>query len=73
MIVPASAIAGFDLIGRRQEDGKLKLGKDGEGEELDDWPTEVLLCGTVWTLERVSKQTWVKPSNLKNLEWGIYV
>lgn len=45
-------LAGFDLAGRRDADGKLHayLGES----TLDEWPQEVTLCGNTYTLEDVT-------------------
>lgn len=46
-------LAGFDLAGQRQPNGKLKayLGDS----VLDEWPDTVTLCGNTYTLEDVVK------------------
>lgn len=73
-LVRHTDLAGFDLIGRRQEDGTLKLGPFGEGEQLDDWPEEAEILGKVFILEEVKKQDGPKvPENKRDVEWGIYV
>ena len=67
-------LAGFDLIGRRQDDGSIRLGARGEGEALPDWPEEVELLGNVYTLEEVKKQNGPQvPIGNRDIEWGIYV
>lgn len=63
-------LAGIDLIGRRTEDGSLRLGVLGQGKSLPDWPKEIDVLGTIFTLEEVKI---VEKPNDANLEWGIYV
>ena len=57
-------LAGFDLAGRRQEDGTIKLYLTDR--VIDDWPKEITFHGPTYTLEKV-----VKGKN--GYESGIYV
>ena len=45
--------AGFNLSGKRGEDGKLH--PFGSGESMDDWPLEIEWQGNVYCLEDVVK------------------
>ncbi len=72
-------IAGVDLIGYRQPDGKIQLGSSPKnGTLLDDFPKSILVQGVVYTLEFIKKNDG-EPGHLpanhpgKNIEWGIYV
>ena len=47
-------LAGFDLAGQRLPNGKLQSFGFREGL-LDDWPEEVVLFGSTYTLEEVIK------------------
>ena len=48
-------IAGFDLAGQRQKDGALKPYGNVNQNSIPDWPKEVTLFGTTYTLEKVVK------------------
>ena len=58
-------VAGFDLAGKRLPNGKLKSFWSGE-TLLDDWPQEVELFDTTYTLEEVVK-------GVNGYESGVYV
>ena len=72
----AGQIAGFDIIGYRQRDGKVKLG-DENGELVNDFPEEIQTPYGVFTLETIKKNdednTLPEDHPGKNIEWGIYV
>jgi hypothetical protein len=79
MFVPNKyEIAGFQLYGHKQPDGKIKL---GSGRIVDEFPKEAEVCGTVYTLEFVTYNsdgkseeelsTWSESS--KSACWGDYV
>jgi hypothetical protein len=57
-------IAGFDLAGQRLANGRLQA--YGGKSEIDNWPEEVELFGTTYTLEDV-----IKGNN--GYESGVYV
>lgn len=57
-------VAGFDLAGKRLPDGKLQC--YGGVTTIDDWPEEVRLFDTTYTLERVIK-------GVDGYESGVYV
>ena len=58
-------LAGFDLAGQRLPNGKLQSFGFREGL-LDDWPEEVVLFGSTYTLEEVIK-------GKDGYESGVYV
>jgi hypothetical protein len=58
-------LAGFDLAGQRLPNGKLQCYGTGDAV-IDDWPKEVRLFDTTYTLEDV-----VKGNN--GYESGVYV
>jgi hypothetical protein len=58
-------VAGFDLAGKRLPNGKLKSFWSDE-TLLDDWPQEVELFDTTYTLEEVVK-------GVNGYESGVYV
>ena len=58
-------LAGFDLAGKRLTSGKL-LCYGSSDIELDDWPEEVTLFGSTYTLENVIK-------GVEGYESGVYV
>lgn len=66
-------IAGFDLFGRRQEDGTVKIGSN----TYPDFPQECRCEGMTYTLELIKKNK--DEGNLApghpgyDIEWGIYV
>lgn len=78
-------ICGFDMIGTRLENGKLALGFGKNLTIVDDFPSEVMAFGNVYTLEarrlftadnKVKLQYMGEDLNLKNLksrEDGVYV
>lgn len=77
-------IAGVDLSGERQDDGTVKIGtKPNFGPDnrpnLPDFPEEIDVCGTIYTLEFIKKNRDEAPDVVVpghpgyNLEWGIYV
>lgn len=64
-------LAGFDVIGYRQKDGRIALGGHNSpllramdahmGTEItivDAFPEQVELLGAVWTLEYVKENEW---------------
>ena len=57
-------VAGFDLAGRRLSNGKIQC--YGDKITIDDWPQEVELFGTIYTLENVIK-------GVEGYESGVYV
>lgn len=61
-------IAGFEILGYVQPDGKLRLGNEKHGTVVAEFPPEVRVCGATYTLERV-KKTKRNPK----LQWGEYV
>ena len=58
-------LAGFNLAGQRLPNGKLQSFGFREGL-LDDWPEEVVLFGSTYTLEEVIK-------GKDGYESGVYV
>ena len=58
-------LAGFNLAGQRLPNGKLQSFGFREGL-LDDWPEEVVLFGSTYTLEEVIK-------GKDGYEAGVYV
>ena len=58
-------LAGFDLAGQRLPNGKLQSFGFREGL-LDDWPEEVVLFDSTYTLEEVIK-------GKDGYESGVYV
>ena len=46
-------VAGFDLGGWRLKNGTIKFGHPGR--IIDDWPKEITLLGSTYTLEDVKK------------------
>jgi len=71
-------LAGFDLVGFRQPDGRVYLGEEGgAGTNLPDFPAEVEMLGKVYTLEEVKKNREMFDLDEDhpgyNIEWGIYV
>jgi hypothetical protein len=68
-------VAGFELIGYRQEDGSIRLGNE-KGTHLPDFPKEVEAFGVVYCLEEVRKNK--DEYNLSpdhegyRIEWGVY-
>ena len=76
--VKLSDIAGFDVLGTRLPSGKIRLGFDGQGDVLDDFPEEIELVGTTYTLEYIKKNreecNLIDPNHPGyNIEWGVYV
>ena len=57
-------VAGFDLAGRRLSNGKIQC--YGDKITIDDWPQEVELFGSIYTLENVIK-------GVEGYESGVYV
>lgn len=47
-------LVGFDLVGQRQPNGKLKSHIYPD-QEIDDWPEEVEMFGNIYTLEDIEK------------------
>lgn len=75
-------IAGFDLYGVRQPDGKILIGVSDNPQYqtlLDDFPECVELKGVTYTLEEVRKNKDICTPPLREghpgyyIEWGIYV
>lgn len=68
-------VAGFEIIGYRQEDGSIRLGNDG-GTHLPDFPKEVKAFGIVYCLEDVRKnkdECDLTPEHEGyRIEWGVY-
>ena len=58
-------LAGFNLAGKRLKNGKLQSYGFKEGL-MDDWPEEVVLFGSTYTLEEVIK-------GKDGYEAGVYV
>lgn len=60
---------GFDLAGRRRDDGKIEavfgLGSEGLLPLLDDWPEEIRMFNSTYSLEKVVKGDL-------GMEWGEY-
>lgn len=81
-----SEVAGFDLFGKRREDGKVELGtREGDKRVREEWPESVTLGPGfhTYTLEWVRKQmpdgveklhpNEVGEDSEPGIEWGIYV
>lgn len=71
-------IAGVDLIGYRQPDGSIRLGKnDPDASRLPNFPKSIEVEGIVYTLELIRKNDERNslPDNHsgKHIEWGTYV
>ncbi len=67
-------IAGFELFGKRLPNGKVEIGTGSVGNTvMDDFPEKVEVCGAVYTLEEVKKNTDENGNIRDNIEWGIYV
>ena len=66
-------IAGFELMGYRLDDGKIRLGDDEQGDIVETFPERVEVCDVVYTLEYVKQHTDPSGKILSNLEWGVYV
>lgn len=71
-------VAGFELMGYRQADGSIKLGPEGKGVHLPNFPKEVAAFGVVYTLERVKRNIDLAPDLPEDhegysIEWGEYV
>lgn len=77
-------IAGVDLVGERQPDGKVKLGTASrilpdDREAVPDFPQEIEVAGAVYTLEFIRKNKDEAPNVVVpghpgyNIEWGVYV
>jgi hypothetical protein len=57
--------AGFDLAGRRNEDGKLEAYIIAKGALLDEWPESIRMFSRTYTLDKVVKGN-------DGYEWGEY-
>jgi hypothetical protein len=80
-------ISGFELYGERQDDGTIKLGYtpsigDDHRTHLREFPKEVLVEGSVYTLEYVQENKWPGRAEVENSDpddmrlricWGVYV
>ena len=49
---PCPFFAGFDFAGYRCADGSIEAVLD-RSVKLPDWPKEVTICGSTYTLERI--------------------
>lgn len=58
-------VAGFDLVGRRLPDGRIRLGTGEGGTVLDDFPETAEFDGLFYALEEIKKSK-------NDIEWGIY-
>ena len=65
-------VAGFDLFARLQDDGSLIT---TAGTVFTEFPPEVEVCGTVYTLEyvKVNEVPPGHPTGDPTIRWGIYV
>lgn len=76
-------IAGFELYGERQDDGTILLGFGPDKKKVDDFPEEVELTGSVYTLEFVRDNKLsdelrerygdAKANEAERICWGVYV
>lgn len=79
-------LAGFDIYGERQDDGKILIGHSGETLLLDAFPQEVEVLGYTFELEFIRENgkddsgavlEWAKnvPADDPRLRicWGVYV
>lgn len=58
-------LAGFELAGRRLDNGELEC-YGYPRARIDNWPTEVMMYGNIYTLENVIK-------GVDGYECGVYV
>lgn len=72
-LVQRYELAGFDLVGKRLENGKLQLGLEDDGPVVDNWPEAATLGAgyNTYTLEEV-KKNHAGPKG-QGIEWGVYV
>jgi len=70
-------IAGIDLIGRRQPDKTLTIGSGTNPTIVKNFPQEILVCGTVYTLEETVLNRDIADLDVSHpgywIEWGKYV
>ena len=67
-----SEITSMELIGRRQKDGKLRMGVCGDGAEFDDWPSTVVVCEREYALSSASPTVHKSATDSADFEWAIY-
>jgi hypothetical protein len=48
-------LAGFTLVGRRQDDNTIVSVIDGNKVVIDEWPNEITYNGTTFTLEKTTQ------------------
>lgn len=67
------AVSGFEIFGRRQKNGKIKI----LDKEYDEFPLEITLLDITYTLESVIRNRDERPNLTPkdpgyNIEWGQY-
>lgn len=71
-------ICGFEIIGYRQKDGKIRLGNSNDGEMLEGFPKEIKTPYGTFQLEEIklndNEENQLPDEHPgKNIEWGVYV
>jgi hypothetical protein len=47
-------LAGFTLVGQRQDDNTIVSVINGDKVVIDEWPLEITFNGTIFTLEKTT-------------------
>ena len=65
-------ITSVELVGRRQKDGKLRMGVRGDGAEFDDWPAIVVVHGVEYTRAKEPGLVHKSTTGRSDFEWVTY-
>ena len=65
-------ITSVELVGRRQKDGKLRMGVCGDGAEFDDWPASVVVCKREYAMSSATPTVHKSRTGSADFEWVTY-